>query len=251
MMRGAFAQLSQPIALMVLLPASVAWTTMIAIARFEPMASICFAPRASVSSLAADAIWVVLSNIALGSLIFSAYTMAVAMALPLAWQPATYVLSRSFRGEGTGHVVVFLLAFSVIWTVVIIGLAGSALILRAELWTMLPAPVVACLMTVLVTWHRTSRFSVVALRRCHQSYPLRAFAPGSFVDAGKFGLHSALACARLCWPAMLLPWFSRWPVAVMAGVTLLAFYDRTTYRASFRVPLLVLSALAIAELLVK
>jgi hypothetical protein len=240
--------LTSPIAWLVFAPSGIAWCLMILLARIDPGLSLCLAPRPSVSAQAIDASVLALANVSLAALAQAALLMALAMALPLAWKPALHVMSRSFRQYAASHTALLVFTVAAIWTLLLVALSVTGIMLQAGLAALLPAPLVGCVACLAAAIHRNSAHAEIALRQCHRVHPIRAFAPGSYRDVMGYGAASALACARVCWPAMLLPWFTRWPLLTMALVTVLAFRDRMLFRPSPSLPVTVLSMLAMIEL---
>jgi hypothetical protein len=240
--------LTSPIAWLVFAPSGIAWCLMILLARIDPGLSLCLAPRPNVSAQAIDASVLALANVSLAALAQAALLMALAMALPLAWKPALHVMSRSFRRDSASHVALLVFTLSAIWALLLVALSIMGIMLQAGLAALLPAPLVGCVACLAAAIHRNSAHAEIALRQCHRVHPMRAFAPGSYYDVIGYAAAAARACARVCWPAMLLSWFTRWPLLTMAAVTALAFRDRMLFRPTPRIPVTVFSLLAILEL---
>jgi fumarate reductase subunit D len=184
-----------------------------------------------------------------GTLAAPVLLMTLAMALPLAFRPAAQVSARSFRQNAEAAAFLFTLTFAAVWAALLLPMAVLALPLRAGLMALVTGPQLAFACFVLAAGHRVSGEAKSALARCHFAMPLRAFAPGCHVDAALYGARSALSCARVCWPGMLLPFASSRPLATMAVVTVLAIADRAAFRAPAKKSAGALVVLSLAELL--
>jgi fumarate reductase subunit D len=234
---------------LVALPALAAWTLLAVTAAFEPGADICLGYRPLASGRFAAAMQAAFGSLSLAALASPVLLMMLAMALPLAWRPAAQVSARSFRRNAEAAALLFTLTFAAVWAALLLPMTALAVTLRAGLMEFATGPQLAFACFLLAAGHRASGEARMALARCHYAMPVRAFAPGCHVDAALYGARSALFCARVCWPGMLLPFVSSRPLLTMAIVTALAIADRAAFRAPTRKTAGALVVLAFAELL--
>jgi hypothetical protein len=234
---------------LVFIPAAAAWAALVIAAQLNPGADICLAYRPQLSGRISSAMEAALLSLSFAALAMQALVMTAAMALPLAWGPAAQVWARSFRHQAAGVTVLFVLAFSAAWVALMVLVMPLALVLRAGLSELVTAPLLAFACIVAASAHRASCEAKTALARCHYVMPVRAFAPDCFADAAEFGARSALSCARVCWPGMLLPFVTSRPLLTMAIVTILAIADRAAFRAPMRQAVGALLVLSLIELL--
>ncbi len=244
-----WAILSNPLVWFIACPSAIAWDIMVFMARNDPASSLCLAPRPTASALMLDSMALALVNLSAASLAQSCVLMAAAMALPLAWRPADHVLTRSFSRYGAVHVAIFAAVIIGTWSGFLVFLSILGIVLQAGLASAFPLPLLGCAATLLVALHRRTDSAETAIRRCHRMHPIRAFAPGSVHDVMRFGAGSALACARACWPGMLLPWLTTQPLLAMILVTALSFRDRAIFRPDRREAIIALGVLAASELI--
>jgi hypothetical protein len=233
----------------VALPALAAWLLLAATAAVNPGADICLAYRPLASGRIASAVGAAIGSLSFAALASPALMMTLAMALPLAWRQTALVSARSFRRTAEGAAASFVLSFTAVWAALLMLMLPLGVAMRAGLMELAAGPQLAFACILAAAAHRASGESRAALARCHYAMPVRAFAPGCFVDAAYFGARSALACARVCWPGMLLPLFSSRPLLTMAMVTMLAAADRAAFRAPTRQAVGALTLLAFIELL--
>jgi Predicted metal-binding integral membrane protein (DUF2182) len=237
-------------AFLVLIPALAAWALLAVTAQINPGADICLGFRPLVSGRIASAMEAAFGSLSFAALAGSALVMTAAMALPLAWRPAAQVSARSFNHTAAALAALFVLAFSSVWAALLMLMMPLAMVLRAGLLELVSGPHLAFACILAAVAHRASGEAKTALARCHYMMPVRAFAPDCYADAAEFGARSALACARVCWPGMLLPFVTSRPLLTMATVTILAIADRTAFRAPTRLAVGALLILALAELAV-
>jgi hypothetical protein len=234
---------------LVFLPAIAAWALLAVTAAFDPGADICLGYRPQLSGRVSGAAQAAIVSLSFATLAGSVLMMTLAMALPLAWRPAAQVTARSFKQNAAGLAALFVLTFSALWVGLLFLMAPFAMVLRAGLLELLTGPQLAFACFLAAAAHRASGEAKVALARCHYAMPVRAFAPGCYADAALYGARSALACARVCWPGMFLPFVSSRPLLTMAIVTALAIADRAAFRAPTRKAVGALLILSLAELL--
>lgn len=235
--------------LLIMVPTVLSWVVMVVLPQTGLATSLCLAPRVGLSEQAFASVSIAVRLLDLRELLASAALMSFAMTLPLTWNAACHIRSRSFADQRTQQVLLFLVVALSVGLAFNLLVATLSTVVRVGLWAVLPSHVVAAGLTLLVAFYRSTSVAENLLRRCHRTMPLRAFAPGAWIDAGHFGFQTAISCVRLCWPAMILPWFSNWPVICMLCVTGLALRDRLTFRPTARVAVGAFSCLAVLELL--
>ena len=236
-------------ACLVLVPALAAWALLAVTARINPGADICLAFRPLVSGRVASAMEAALGSLSFTALASPALVMTAAMALPLAWRPAAQVSARSFNQTAGALAALFVLAFSSVWAALLVLMMPLAMVLRAGLLELVTGPLLAFACILATAAHRASGEARQALARCHYMMPVRAFAPDCYADATEFGARSALSCARVCWPGMMLPLVSSRPLLTMAIVTILAIADRSAFRAPTQKAVGALLVLSLTELI--
>lgn len=238
-----------PAAWLVVFPALAAWALLAAAAAVNPAADICLAYRPLYSGRVGGAMQAAFGSLAIDNLSRTVLMMTLAMALPLAWRPAAQVCARSFKRNAEAVAGLFTLTFLATWAAVLLPLAVLAVVLRAGLMELATGPQLAIACFFAAAAHRASGEAKTALARCHYAMPVRAFAPGCYADAALHGARSALSCARVCWPGMLLPFFSGRPLLAMAIITILAIADRAAFRPSGRKTAGALLLLSLTELM--
>lgn len=234
---------------LVFLPALAAWSLLAVTAVLDPAADICLAYRPGLTGRVSGAMSAAIASLSAGMLAGPVMLMTLAMALPLAFRPAAQVYARSFRRDAQAAAFLFTLTFAAFWAALLLPMAAFAVVARAGLAELVTGPQLAFGCFLFAAAHRVSGEARTALARCHYAMPVRAFAPGCYADAALYGARSALACARVCWPGMLLPFVSSRPLLTMAIVTILAIADRAAFRAPARRAAGALAAMALAELL--
>ncbi len=223
---GALAWQYAPVASAVFLPAAFAWAVFGAAALQSAPIDLCISIGKSAQSGASD----ILADMTVQRLVSTSMLMAAAMALPFAWRPALSVYSRSFRQEAWLSSAVLAAVFAGAWVLFLVPISIAGVFARAWASDFAPsgsAPVAFAL--GIAVW-RLSAHAQAALRACHRTEPMRAFAPGCYIDAAAYGWRSALVCCRACAPGMLLPFLGNQPLLAMAGVTVIAMSDRFAFR---------------------
>jgi Predicted metal-binding integral membrane protein (DUF2182) len=233
---------------LVFLPALAAWALLAVTAAINPAADICLAYRPELTGRVSGAVSASIQSLSLGAMAGPVLLMTLAMALPLAFRPAAQVSARSFRRSAGAVAGLFALIFAAVWAALLLPMAASLIVLRAGLMEIVAGPLLASACFLAAAAHRASGEARTALARCHYALPVRAFAPGCYTDAARYGARSALACARVCWPGMALPFVSSRPLLTMAIVTLLAISDRAAFRAPLKKSVGALVVLSFIEL---
>ncbi len=246
---GFAASLPGAAACLVFIPAAAAWALLVVTAQLNPSADVCLAYRPQAYGRFAGAVEAAFGSLSLAALAMPVLVMTAAMALPLVWRPAAQVWARSFRRHAAYVTVLFVLAFSAAWVALLVLMMPLVLVLRAGLLELVTGPLLAFGCILAAAAHRCSGEARQALARCHYVMPVRAFAPDCYADAAEFGARSALACARVCWPGMMLPFVTSRPLLTMAAVTLLAVADRAAFRAPTGKAVGALLILSLIELL--
>ncbi len=142
--------------------------------------------------------------------------MVVAMMFPVLTMPIAHIRARSFvrrRWRSTG---LFLVAYSMIWTVAC-AIPAMALWVAAnqgvDHWWLTGVTVVAA-----VIW-QFSPAKQLWLNRCHSHPALAAFGRAADRSALRFGSRHGMRCVGSCWALMALPFVvGSWHLAAMAIV---------------------------------
>jgi hypothetical protein len=229
--------------------AALAWMAMLGFWPGTGASALCLSPRPSMTGLAANIAWRTASDLAPVQLLMGSLAMVAAMVAPLWLQPLAHVMWRSFDTYRIGNAVLCAVAGMLAWTFALALISAGAHVAAVISANMLPAGWPAVALALMVAAWRISTSGIAAQYRCHKTYQLRPFWPLAQVDAGLFGLRAAAACMRACGPAMILPWFSDQPLVCMVAVTVIAVYDRYSFRPDHRISAAGYAAIALLELL--
>jgi hypothetical protein len=216
-----------PVAGTVFVPAAFAWVVLGVAALQSTQIDLCISIGKSAQSGGASEILAVLT---LQRLLSTAVLMAAAMALPLVWRPALSVYSRSFRQEASLAGAVLTAVFAGAWIAFLVPISIAGVYAHALSSGLAPPGFVPVIFALGIAAWRLSPRAEAVLRLCHRTEPVRAFAPGIYLDAVAYGWRSALACGRACAPGMMLPFLCNQPLLAMAGVTAIAISDRFAFR---------------------
>jgi hypothetical protein len=220
-----------PVAASIVIPSAFAWAVIIAVAFGSSPEDLCFALSASALDGGMLDVWMALRT---ESVARTAILMAAAMTLPLAWRPALCVYSRSFRDDAWLLSATLAAVFAAAWASFLLPISVAGALANAAVSSLVwPGAAGIAAAAAAALW-RLTNWADAALRSCHRTEPIRAFAPGCYLDSVGYGWRSALACCRACAPAMLVPFFCSNPPLAMAGVSAIAFSDRFTFRPSAR-----------------
>jgi hypothetical protein len=220
-----------PVAASVFIPSAFAWAVIFAAAFDSSMDDLCFGLAASAR---ADGVPVMWSVVTVEKLAATAILMSVAMTLPFAWRPALCVYSRSFRDDAWLLSATLVAVFGAAWAAFLVPIIIAGLLATDAIsaWAR-PGTASVAVAIAIALWRLTNQ-AESALRSCHRTEPVRAFAPGCYLDCAVYGWRSALACCRACAPGMLLPFFSVRPMLAMAAITGIAAADRFGFRPDAR-----------------
>jgi hypothetical protein len=220
-----------PVAASIFIPSAFAWAVVIAVAFGSSPQDLCFALSTSALDGGMLDVWMALRT---ESVARTAILMAAAMTLPLAWRPVLCVYSRSFRNDAWLLSATLAAVFTAAWTLLLLPISVAGAFASAAASSPAWPGVAGIAAAVAAALWRLTNWAEAALRSCHRTEPIRAFAPGCYVDCVGYGWRSALACCRACAPGMLVPFFCSNPPLAMAGVSAIAFSDRFTFRPSAR-----------------
>lgn len=227
-------------------PTLAAWLVLALTAGRDPSWNLCLAARSTLDAQLLNIVGQATARVSFWSFLASIVLMTGAMALPLAVLPAMQLSATGFVSRRATRVCVYVTAFVTAWLAIMVPLFAVGLLLQAGLaWA--PQALVAALAITAVALHRLSSEGRKALNRCHRIAPIAAFSPKAERDALIFGLRSACRCARVCWPAMLLPFVTARPLAAMVCMTIVAIGDRHAFRADRTKGTVLLAALAAVE----
>jgi hypothetical protein len=211
-----------PVAAPIFIPSAFAWAVIIAVAFGSSPQDLCFALSASALDGGMLDVWMGLTT---ESLARTAILMSAAMTLPLAWRPALCVYSRSFRDDAWLLSAALAAVFTAAWALFLLPISvAGALANAAASSPAWPGAAGIAVAAAAALW-RLTNWAQAALRSCHRTEPIRAFAPGCYLDCVGYGWRSALACCRACAPAMLVPFLCTNPPLAMAGISAIAFSD--------------------------
>jgi hypothetical protein len=224
---GALAWQYAPVAGAVFVLAAFAWAAIGAAALQSTQVDLCISIGKSADGGRAA---YMLANLTAQRLLSTAVLMAASMALPLAWRPALCVYARSFRQEAWLSSALLAAVFAGAWVLFLIPISMAGVYAHALSSGFAPPGFVPVLFALGIAAWRLSPRAEAVLRMCHRTEPVRAFAPGIYLDAAAYGWRSALACAQACAPGMLLPFLCNQPLLAMTGVTAIAMSDRFAFR---------------------
>jgi hypothetical protein len=237
-----------PYLLFICMPAVTAWIVLACAGNHQSLPALCLAPRPVGPNYIFEFLYQAISSAA--DLLTSTALMTCAMALPLALLPAMRVTATSLEDARVLQCVIFLAAYGTTWFVLMATLTMAVVILQG--FSSPGSPIVpwGAISLLLVAAHRLTPEARRALIRCHRVHPVRVFAPLAQLDVSKLGVITAVRCARLCWPFMLLPWIVSRPLFIMFFSTALSIAERHSFHPNRPAICLVLLVLAGVEWLI-
>jgi predicted metal-binding membrane protein len=168
--------------------------------------------------------------------------MLIAMMSPLLAQPVTHVWRSSLVARRPRALILFALAYAMVWLTAAGVLVPCAMMLRLGMPD--AAPIVA--VALAIGWSG-SPYAQLSRNRCHRSQGIGAFGRSADRDCLRQGVATGLACVGTCWPWMLVPMMlDAGHAAAMVAVSLVLFLERLAppAPAAWRLPAFVTVAWA-------